>query len=377
MHKRWLIIGGVAVALTFLVYQAAQLRDESELVDPQAGRDTIEGAVAPEPEHGTDPGRDFLPESAVDTDELPNIVLREDDPVDAPLPYYRIAPNTYFLFGNVSVVDKYNRGWTGNAGFVVTSDGVVVIDALGTPKLGRRLIATIRSVTDQPVRHLILTHNHPDHAYGAAAFRQLADVTIIGHQGTLDYLNSDTIDASVAYRTDMLGTDMSRFVGVKPDRMVGGEPFTRYTLNVGAQRFDLYNVGRHHSYGDLIVHQVQDGILWVGDLVFNQRTTYMADGDSAMAIRAQDWVRTQFPDLRLMVPGHGSAQTPPFPMLDDTQDYMQRLRERMAEAIDAGIPLEEAADTADFKDWRGVRLYEQNHRANAHFVYREMEQELF
>jgi glyoxylase-like metal-dependent hydrolase (beta-lactamase superfamily II) len=64
---------------------------------------------------------------------------------------------------------------------VVTNDAVVVIDTLGTPKLGKRLIATIKTVSDKPIRYLIVTHNHPDHAYGTVAFKRLGGVTIVSH----------------------------------------------------------------------------------------------------------------------------------------------------------------------------------------------------
>ena len=104
---------------------------------------------------------------------------------DDPLPVYRLAVGTYFLYGNIAQIDDDNRGWNGNAGVVVTQDGVVVIDALGTPKLGQRLIATIRAVTDKPIRYLIITHNHPDHAYGSSAFRALGGVNIVAHAGLL------------------------------------------------------------------------------------------------------------------------------------------------------------------------------------------------
>jgi hypothetical protein len=54
-----------------------------------------------------------------------------------------------------------------------------------------------------------------------------------------------------------------------------------------------------------------------------------------------------------------------------------RLRETMAQAVENGIGMQEAIDQADFPDWHDSRLYEENHRRNAHFVYREMEQALF
>lgn len=375
-HRSTLIVLTVVGLAAILL---PQLLPHQEPPPPPPPASTQAPALEPalQRAYGTDPGRAYLPPVAVDSTELPNIVLRAEDAADSPLPYYPIAADTYLLLGNVAITDSVNRGWNGNAGFVVTDHSVVVIDSLGTPKLGQRLIATVRSVTDKPISHLILTHNHPDHSYGAAAFRALGGVTIIGHQGFLAYNASPLAEASVNHRKDLLPGDMQGFALVTPDRLIGGEPFQAQTLTVGNKTFHIYNVGQHHSFGDLVVHQVDDHILWISDLAFNQRTTYMGDGHSAQAIAAQNWLLQHFPQARLMVPGHGSAQTPPFSMVGTTQRYMQRLRDTMRRAIDEGQDLNDAVDDADFPDWRSVRLYGLNQRANANFVYREMEDELF
>jgi hypothetical protein len=141
--------------------------------------------------------------------------------------------------------------------------------------------------------------------------------------------------------------------------------------------FDIYNTGKHHSYGDLLVYHVNRRILWVSDLAFNQRTTFMGDGDSAQILRAQDWMMQHFDDARLMVPGHGSAQTPPFPMVKKTHDYVTRMRAAMRKAVEQGTGILDAVQNVHFHDWQDTRLYEANQRANANFVYREMEQAFF
>ena len=367
-HRRVLLpILTLVAALAWIVggmpEHAVRAGEPGQLQNPQAaGRD----------------GDTRLPPNAINTQTLPRIVVGANAAADAPLPYYRLAEGTYFLYGNIAQVDTDNRGFNGNAGFVVTDEGVVAIDSLGTPELGQRMIATIRAVTDKPIRYLVLTHTHPDHAYGAAAFRELEGVTIIGHAGVLDYLASPTLGESVDYRRDILGDDMAEFQAVEPDVLIRnarlGDP---YVLELGGERFEIYNAGTHHSYGDLVVYQAARDIVWISDLAFNQRTTFMGDGDSQQILEAQDWLLERFSDAALMVPGHGSAQTAPFPMVTKTRAYVQRLRDEMAEAIENGVSLSEAVNNSHFPEWEGTRLYEENHRRNASFVYLEMELELF
>jgi glyoxylase-like metal-dependent hydrolase (beta-lactamase superfamily II) len=84
------------------------------------------------------------------------------------------------------------------------------------------MIATIRTVTDKPIKYLILTHNHPNHAHGAIGFRRLGGVRVIGHEGALKYINSDRIQHSVAYRKTFIERDIAGFEPVRPDVLVRG-----------------------------------------------------------------------------------------------------------------------------------------------------------
>ena len=78
----------------------------------------------------------------------------------------RVSAHGWFFQGEPGMAGQANRGFMSNAGFVVTSDAVVVFDALGTPPLGRAMIAAIRTVTALPIRRVIVSHYHADHVYG-------------------------------------------------------------------------------------------------------------------------------------------------------------------------------------------------------------------
>lgn len=336
----------------------------------------LEG-VDPEQRFGTPPAQAYQPAQAINHPRAPVYAVNPDEGDERPLPYYKIAPDTYFFFGNIAEVDPHNRGFNGNAGFIVTSDGVVVIDALGTPYLGRRMIASIREVTDRPIRYLVVTHAHPDHYYGAAAFAKLPGVLVISHAGTEGYLYSSTIEHSVGYRRVFLPKDMENFKAVLPDILLGGGHPARLTLKLGGKTLHVVDTGKHHSHGDLIVHQEEDRILWVSDLAFNGRVTYIGDGNVREILPMQEWVRRHYPDIALMVPGHGAPQTPPFAMLDFTGNYLASLLERMRVAFDGGRGLAEAVAGAGLSAYESAPLYEMNHWLNANHVYRVVEEDAF
>lgn len=326
---------------------------------------------------GTDPAKAFMPKQAVNSPRPPIYVVRTQDPDSKPLPCYKVAPDTWFFFGNIAEVDGYNRGFNGNAGFVVTREGVLVVDALGTPALARRMIASIRQVTHKPIRYLVITHAHPDHFYGASAFAALPGLKVISHAGTEDYVYSSTIERSVAYRKVFLPREMQHFNAVAPDILIGGGNPAHISLRFGGKTFEIYDVGHHHSHGDLLMWQKEDRILWISDLAFNGRVTYIGDGNLPEIDAMQDWMTKTFPDVALMIPGHGAPQTAPFDMVAKTRRYVDSLTEKIRASLKQGESMQDAVDHADLPEFKDWPLYELNHRINANYVYRLLEEELF
>ena len=92
----------------------------------------------------------------------------------------KVAPDTYMVQGVSALGSSANRNFISNAAFVVTPEGVLVVDALGSPALARELLAEIRRITPAPVRYVVVTHYHADHIYGLQAFKE-AGATIIAH----------------------------------------------------------------------------------------------------------------------------------------------------------------------------------------------------
>ena len=91
----------------------------------------------------------------------------------------------YYALGTPGVPNSINQGHTSNAGFVITNEGVVVFDALGTPALGYELLRAIRKQTDKPVKYVIVSHYHADHMYGLQAFREHSEAEIWAHESAL------------------------------------------------------------------------------------------------------------------------------------------------------------------------------------------------
>ena len=81
----------------------------------------------------------------------------------------RVSEHVWFFQGATGVASAANKGFMSNAGFVVTPDGVVAFDALGTPALGRAMVTAIAAVTRAPVRRVVVSHYRADHTFDVTA----------------------------------------------------------------------------------------------------------------------------------------------------------------------------------------------------------------
>ncbi len=287
---------------------------------------------------------------------------------DTPVPV-AVAPGAWMVQGQSALGSSANRNFISNAGFVVTDDGVVVIDALGSPALAEELIAQIRRITPKPVTHVILTHYHADHIYGLQAFKALG-ATVIAQRKAGEYLNSETAEQRLkASREDLFPWIDENTHLVPPDRWIDGPT----TLTIGGVEFRLQPAGPAHTPEDLVIYVPKLRVLFAGDLVFRGRVPYVGQADSRHWIAALDTLLSY--DIDVIVPGHGPASTSARADLQLTRDYLVHLRKTMGEAARNMEPFEDAYAHTDWAPFDKLPLFKVANRINAYNTYLLMEHE--
>ncbi|WP_170398573.1 MBL fold metallo-hydrolase [Ruegeria arenilitoris] len=188
-----------------------------------------------------------------------------------------------------------------NSGVIIGDDSVMIIEAQATPRLARKVIDCVRSVTDKPITHLALTHYHAVRVLGASAYE------------AQQIIMSDKARAMVAERgQEDWDSEFQRF----PRLFEGHEsipgltwPTTsfrdRMTVYLGNRRVDLMHLGRAHTAGDIVIHVPDQNVMFTGDIVEYHSACYCGDGHFG------DWGGTldaiKAFDLNAIAPGRGDA----------------------------------------------------------------------
>jgi glyoxylase-like metal-dependent hydrolase (beta-lactamase superfamily II) len=246
---------------------------------------------------------------------------------------------------------------------------VVVIDALGSPALARRLLEHIRALTDKPVTHVVVTHYHADHIYGLQAFKA-AGARVLAHEAARLYLNSDLAQLRLlASRTELAPWIDGSTVLVPADQWLAGE----LELDVGGTKLLIRPVGPSHTPEDLVIYLPAERVLFAGDLVFRNRIPYVGQADSRQWIKALDGLLA-YP-ARVVVPGHGPMSTDARADMELTRDYLSHLRAVMGAAARSMEPFEDAYRAADWRRFEGLPLFRLANRMNAYNTYLLMERE--
>ena len=282
----------------------------------------------------------------------------------------KVGPRTYYVQGKAGIASAENQGYNSNAGFVITDDGVVVVDALGTPALGEALVQAIRKVTDKPVRRVIVTHYHADHFYGLKAFKD-AGAEIWAHRDGRLYLES----GEGARRLEQRARDLFPWVDAKMQLVPADRWLERdegFTL--GGVRFDIHHLGPAHSPEDLIVVVPGEGLIFSGDILFAGRIPFVGEADSKQWLERIDRLLALKPTL--MVTGHGPVSRDPVKDLALTREYLQFLRAAMGKAVEELVPFDEAYAKTDWTRFAKVPAFESANRVNAYGTYLLMEKEL-
>ena len=287
-----------------------------------------------------------------------------------PVKPVKVGTHTYYVQGLPGAASSANQGFMSNAGFVITPEGVVVFDALGSPPLADALIAQIRKLTKAPIKRVIVSHYHADHIYGLQAFKALG-AEIWAHERAKEYLNSEDRDLRLAQRRDELFPWVDEKTKIlEPDVWLSGD--VDFTL--GGVHFALRYVGPAHSPEDMAMYIKEDQLLFAGDLVFKGRVPYVGSANSKLWLAALDQLLAF--NAKTLVPGHGAVSHNPKKDLSLTRDYLQYLRQSMGQAVDNFTPFDEAYAKTSWKKFSKLPAFHDANRSNAYNTYLLMEKEI-
>jgi len=279
------------------------------------------------------------------------------------------APGIYYVQGLSEMGSSANQNFISNAGFVVTPQGVVIVDALGSPELARRLLAEIRKVTRAPIHTVIVTHYHADHIYGLQVFKAQG-ARIVAHTAAREYLTSDT----ARLRLQVSRQELWPWVDEKTQLVPADEWLSEgKTLTIGGVIFQIVPVGPSHTAEDLVVYLPQKNALFAGDLVFRNRIPFVGQADSRHWIEAMENLLTF--DAQVVIPGHGPISREPQADMRMTRDYLLYLRETMGRGAREKEPFEEAYAKTDWRRFEKMPLFKSANRMNAYNTYLLMERE--
>ena len=226
-----------------------------------------------------------------------------------------------------------------NTGVIIGDNSVMIVDAQATPRLAGQVIDKVRSVTDKPISHVVLTHYHAVRVLGASAY------------DAPNILMSDTARAMVVERgQEDWDSEFQRF----PRLFEGHESIpgltwptttfsTSMTVYLGRRRVDLMHLGRAHTAGDIVAFVSDQNVMFTGDIVEYHSACYCGDGHFADWPATLEAVRRYQPDA--IAPGRGDAlvgEARVNAALDNTADFVTSTYRSVARVARGGGSLKEA-----------------------------------
>ncbi|MBN2905533.1 MAG: MBL fold metallo-hydrolase [Rhodobacteraceae bacterium] len=290
-------------------------------------------------------------------DQYPQSVLYEK-PVE-------VIPNVFSAIGATAPPTYENAGHNNNLSFIITGDGVVVMNAGANARLAEALHQEIKAVTDQPVR-LVINENGQGHAMLGNSYWAAQGVDILAH-----------VDAAAVFEENafQILEGMKRYARENADGTEAVGPTItfeeKYIIDMGDMHMEVLHLGPAHSEGDISLWLPEQKLVIAGDVAFHERMPPIFS-ETCTSCWIETW-ETAFEPLGALyvIPGHGHptnvAQVRRF-----THDYLVYLRGKIREHIDNGGGLDEAY-YVDQSPYARLDTFEELATKNAGVVFAEME----
>lgn len=276
-----------------------------------------------------------------------------------------VIPHVFSAIGATAPPTYENAGHNNNLSFIITGDGVIVVNAGASSRLAQALHDEIKAVTDQPVK-LVINENGQGHAMLGNGYWAGQGVPILAHaEAAAEFEDGSAQDLASLHRYARENAEGTVIA-------LPTETFTdTKTITMGDVTLDVLHLGPAHSPGDTQVWIAQWGIMIAGDIAFHERMPPIFEG-TCTSCWIETWDTALMPlNPTYVIPGHGHptnlAQVTRY-----TRDYLLDLRSKIATHLENGGDLAEAY-YVDQSQWRHLDTFEELATKNAGVVYAEME----
>ncbi len=278
-----------------------------------------------------------------------------------------VIPHVFSAIGATAPPTYDNSGHNNNLSFVLTGDGVVVINGGASYRLAKALHDEIKAVTDQPVQ-LVINENGQGHAMLGNSYWAEQGVDILAHEEAIKEVKDE--GDFILQQMQAYNRDKAEGTTVVPANLSFED---EKIIEMGDVTFHILHLGPAHGPGDTQVWIPQWSMMIAGDIAFHERMPPIFQGACTKC-----WIETweqKFAPINptYVIPGHGHptnlAQVTRY-----THDYLVDLRAKIAEHIDNGGDLA-GAYYVDQSKWAHLDTFEELATKNAGRVYEEMEWE--
>ncbi len=263
----------------------------------------------------------------------------------------RVSDKIYALVGDLGQRSPQNLGHNMTSGFIVTEEGVIVIDTGGSRANAEAIHAAIRKVTNKKVIYAINTGGQDHRWFGNDYFRTIGAKIVATESAGKDMRARGA--EQVERIKPLLGDKFAGTQLVYPDTTFA----KRMTLPVKGIIIELLYTGGAHTPGELLVWLPQHSIVFAGDTVFAERMLGVLPGSAGRWIKSLEYLRDTLKP-RIVVPGHGKV-TDMKQSLRDSYDYLVFLRDAVKKRFsDGAFDPVEASQNLDQSRFSYLKNYE-------------------
>lgn len=275
----------------------------------------------------------------------------------------KISEETHCFFGLPEVMDEHNNGNMVNSCFVNMGTHYLVIDSGPTYSYALQAYEKMKEINNLPISYVINTHVHDDHWLGNSYYASIG-VKIIGSNV---FKNESKVEMTRMQKR-ISPQAYAKTTQIFPTIFVEDEK----VLDIDGKKVYIKSVNKKaHTNSDLLIYIPDGKIVFVGDLVFNDRLPSIRDGNLNGWLESLDKVRAM--DVDFVVGGHGEMVDRT--SIDMTYKYLKILRDRVAALLEDGVDIADVVNMVKMEKFKDINFYDSMHRQNVEIAYRMLEWE--